>query len=161
MAREDFTLFWGGEFSQWYPSDFTIDKVSYNCAEQYMMHKKALFFGDFDNAINIMNTTNPQTQKAFGRQVRNFDADKWSNVAYDFVLKGNIEKFAQNPRLLEYLLSTEGTEIVEASPYDTIWGIGLGETDERAFDKSQWRGQNLLGKVLMETREFFKEKETI
>jgi len=154
--KEKYHLFWGGEFSQWYPSTFEIDGTTYNCAEQYMMEQKALFFDDVLSADMIMASTSPREQKAFGRKVQNFDADKWMEVCYDVVVKANIAKFSQNPKLLEVLLNTGDIEIVEASPYDKIWGIGLGENDPRAQDKSQWDGLNLLGKAVMETREKLK-----
>jgi ribA/ribD-fused uncharacterized protein len=160
MAEKDFTFFWGGEFSQWHPSTFTIDNITYNCAEQYMMHKKALYFNDLENAQKIMETKSPREQKAIGRKVKNFDPVSWDEVAFTFVLNGNIEKFTQNPHLGKILLETEGTEIVEASPFDTIWGIGLGENDPDAWDKTKWKGRNLLGKVLDTTREYIKPKTT-
>lgn len=158
MAKEDFTFFWSGPFSQWHPSPFEIDGTIYTCAEQYMMEQKALFFKDEESALKIMGTKNPKTQKSYGRKVKNFDADKWSEVAYNIVLVGNIAKFGQNENLYKFLVESEGTEIVEASPFDVIWGIGLGEYDELAFDKKTWKGKNLLGKVLDETREILKKR---
>jgi ribA/ribD-fused uncharacterized protein len=150
--KEKFHLFWGGEFSQWYPSKFEIDGKKYNCAEQWMMEQKALFFGDGKMAKRIMEEKSPNIQKAFGKKVTPFDGEKWMEVCYDIVLKGNIAKFSQNPKLLKVLLDTGDIEIVEASPYDRIWGIGLSENDARAQDKGQWRGMNLLGKVVMDAR---------
>jgi ribA/ribD-fused uncharacterized protein len=155
-TQEKYHLFWGGEFSQWYPSTFEIDGKTYNCAEQWMMEQKALFFGDKKMAKRIMETKQPREQKALGRKVSNFDAEQWMKNSYDIVLKGNIAKFSQNPELLKVLLDTGDIEIVEASPYDKIWGIGLGENDPRAQDKSQWDGMNLLGKVVMDTRNWLK-----
>ena len=88
----------------------------------------------------------------------NFNPTLWDDVAYDIVLTGNIAKFSQNPHLLKHLMDTEGTELVEASPYDTIWGIGLDENNPDAWDKTKWKGRNLLGKVLDETRKHLIEK---
>ena len=153
MGREDFTFFWGGEFSQWYPSVFEVDGITYNCAEQYMMEQKARFFKDAEIAEKIMQSKSPREQKALGRQVRNFDADKWMEVCYDIVKKGNLAKFSQNPYLLDVLATTKGTEIVEASPDDKIWGIGYSEHNKLAWNKETWDGLNLLGKVLDDVRD--------
>ena len=151
-----FHLFWGGEFSQWYPSEFKIDGGTYNCAEQYMMEQKALFFKDDFAADMIMDETEPRLRKAWGRKVENFDGELWMEVCYDIVLKGNIAKFSQNPKLLKVLLDTGSIEIVEASPYERVWGIGLSENNIKAQDKGQWLGLNLLGKVIMDVREALK-----
>mgnify|MGYP003639516906 CR=1 FL=1 len=152
MAKEDFTFFWGGAFSQWYPSPMKIDDVEYNCTEQYMMQQKAKLFGDTEMEAKIMGTNEPRKQKQFGRQVEGFDKDTWEEVAFDVVKKANIAKFRQNQKLLELLEFSKGTEIVEASAYDKIWGIGLAEHDKRAWNKETWQGTNWLGEVLMEVR---------
>jgi ribA/ribD-fused uncharacterized protein len=149
---EKFTLFYSGPFSQWFPCTFTVDGVVYNRTEQYMMHQKALFFGDTEIAAEVMKQTNPAEMKKLGRQVKNFDRDRWNAVARAIVYKGNMAKFGQNPDLLKALLATEGT-IVEASPTDKIWGIGLAATDPRANDRSQWPGTNWLGEVLTIVRQ--------
>ena len=156
MKDKDAVYFWGGEFSQWYPSIFEIDGVSYNCAEQYMMEQKAVLFGDTKMMGRIMTTKSPREQKAFGRKVKDFDATKWEAVAYDIVVRANIAKFSQNPELLKILLNTENREIVEASAEDTIWGIGLSPWDPLRFDKKNWKGTNLLGKAIMDAREELK-----
>ena len=146
-----FHLFWGGPFSQWYPATFEIEGVQYNCTEQYMMAKKAELFGDTDAKTKIMASTNPKEQKAIGRTVKGFNPDVWSAVSRDVVFRGNMAKFTQNPELHKFILRiTE--EIVEASPKDVIWGIGLGEHDPDAQDKSKWKGTNWLGQVLMDVR---------
>lgn len=116
------------------------------------MHQKAKYFNDFESARRIMVESGPKAQKALGRLVANFNADKWQEVCYDIVKKGNIAKFSQNPKLLKVLLSTKDIEIVEASPYDKIWGIGLSANDERAWNKDTWQGTNLLGKAVMDAR---------
>lgn len=153
MAKEDFIFFWGGTFSQWCPSVFTIDGVDYNCSEQYMMAKKALLFGDTDAYREIMLEDEPATQKAIGRTVRGFNKEKWEQYCQKFVYDANLAKFKQNPRMLKELLATDySKKIVEASPEDKIWGIGLRDSDSRALDESTWLGTNWLGIAIMKVR---------
>jgi hypothetical protein len=154
-----YTFFWNGPFSQWERSSFVIDSVVYNTAEQYMMAQKALFFKDYDIFNKILNSKNPSEQKGFGLQVKNFDKDKWDAVCKDFVYRGNYAKFKQNKSLYNALMNTGDTELVEASPYDKIWGIGLAEDDPRANDKSQWQGTNWLGEIITRVREDLKKRE--
>lgn len=150
---ERFTFFWSGPFSQWHGCRFVVDGRAYNCAEQYMMHQKAVLFGDAEAAGRIMQASHPREQKALGRKVRSFDATRWSAAARDIVFAGNWAKFTQDERLKAALLATRGTTLVEASPHDAIWGIGLAETDPRALDRSTWQGTNWLGQVLTAVRE--------
>ena len=151
MSKE-YTFFWSGPFSQWYPSKFTVGELTFNCAEQFMMYSKATFFGDKETAELIMQSTNPKEQKALGRKVKNFDAEKWNDVAKAFVYTGNMEKFNQNPKLKQILLDTDGTTLVEASPYDKIWGIGLDEKTAKVTPVEKWPGTNWLGEVLTSLR---------
>lgn len=148
-----FTYFWKGPFSQWHRSTFTVDGVEYNTAEQYMMAGKARLFGDEETLQKIMKETHPREQKSFGREVKNFVEGEWNEKAKDIVFKGNMAKFTQNEDLKKMLLATEGTYLVEASPLDSIWGIGLAEDDERAKKKETWKGTNWLGEVLDKVRE--------
>jgi hypothetical protein len=152
MAKEDFVFFWGGTFSQWCPSVFTIEGVDYNCCEQYMMAKKALLFNDAVAYHEIMLEDEPATQKAIGRTVRGFNKEKWEQYCQQYVYDGNYAKFKQNPKMLKELMATGTKEIVEASPQDRIWGIGLAASDPRAWDKSTWRGTNWLGIAIMRVR---------
>jgi len=156
--NEEYTFFWGGPFSQWQPSEFKINEITYNCAEQYMMHQKAITFGDLEISQQIMETSSPYAQKKLGRLVRNFDEKKWSEVTYDIVKRGNIAKFEQNPELFDELMKTYPTTLVEASPYDPIWGIGLNKADAKVTPKSEWKGKNLLGKALTEVRTKLRDK---
>jgi ribA/ribD-fused uncharacterized protein len=144
-------FFWKGPLSQWHRCAFTVDGVSYSSAEQYMMAKKALLFGDMKSHEKIMASGSPREQKALGRTVRDFNADIWNREARNYVYTANMAKFSQNPDLKRFLLETNGL-IVEASPLDTIWGIGLDEDDPRALDKAQWKGTNWLGEVLTKVR---------
>jgi ribA/ribD-fused uncharacterized protein len=150
---ERFTFFWHGPFSQWHPARFVVDKVIYTCAEQYMMASKARFFDDRQALRLILESTSPRAQKQTGRTVRNFDAGKWNAVAREFVYTGNKEKFTQNADLWEKLKSASGTTLVEASPYDRIWGIGLRADDPRAQRRETWQGKNWLGETLTRLRD--------
>jgi len=145
-------LFFGGHMSQWYPSQMLIDGQFFNCSEQWMMWNKARYFGDIRAERAIMATSNPEEQKAIGREIGDFDAKVWDKVSFEIVLRGNLEKYTQSARLKKLLLSTNPHELAEASPTDTIWGIGLSEDDPKALYPVYWRGENRLGKVLMEVR---------
>lgn len=151
---DKYHFFYGGPFSQWYRSPFVeFDGTKYCTAEQYMMAKKALLFGDDEVFYAIMRTQNPSEQKALGRSVRNFDVGKWNEVAQDIVYTGNLLKFSQNEDLKKYMLDTGDKFLVEASPTDTIWGIGLGLNDPNLSRVSKWRGSNWLGIALVRVRE--------
>ena len=139
--------------SQWYRCSFTSGGHTFGCAEQYMMHGKAVLFGDAEVAAEILAADHPRKHKALGRKVRGFDDAVWKREREAIVLAGNRAKFTQDPTLHEQLLATRGTTLVEASPYDRIWGIGLSATDPRAQDPGQWRGQNLLGRILTALRD--------
>lgn len=151
--NEKYTFFWSGPFSQWAKSKFTINGREFVTAEQYMMYQKAYTFQDFEIAERIMQTSNARVQKDLGRQVRGFDAEAWSAVAQEIVYEGNYAKFTQNPKLLEQLLATEGTILVEASPHDKIWGIGMDEDTAKRVPASMWPGTNWLGLALTDVRE--------
>jgi ribA/ribD-fused uncharacterized protein len=158
---EKFTFFYEEKspFSQWYLSDFTVGGIKFNCAEQYMMYMKAKLFEDEQKAIEILQTNIPREQKWLGQTVRNFNQEKWESEREKIVYDGNYAKFTQNLELKEELLKTAGTTLVEASPINIIWGVGLAEDDDRILDRTKWRGLNLLGKILTQLREdLMKEK---
>src|ERR1044072_7745588 len=143
---EKFTFFYRSRnvFSQWYPCRFVVDDIEYNCTEQYMMHQKALLFGDTVTAEKIMQKSAPRDQKALGRQVEGFEYEVWEKNAKQIVYKANYAKFTQNESLLKHLLKTEGTTFVQDSPLDVIWEIGYTEVHPDAHDRSKWRGTNWL-----------------
>jgi ribA/ribD-fused uncharacterized protein len=118
-----------------------------------MKFSKAKLFGDEEIAEAVLATHLPKEQKALGRKVRGFDLDTWKAKRESIVYVGCREKFAQHPGLRTLLLATAPTELVEASPYDVIWGVGLSEHHPDITDKSKWRGQNLLGQALMKVRD--------
>jgi ribA/ribD-fused uncharacterized protein len=150
-----FTFFFteASPFSQWYRSTFTVEGQAFSCAEQYMMFGKAQLFGDAAIAAEILAADHPRQHKALGRKVKPFDDATWRRGREAIVMTGNRAKFTQSPALLAQLLATRGTTLVEASPYDKIWGIGLAASDPRAADPAQWKGQNLLGKILTALRD--------
>lgn len=153
MTRERFTFFWSGPFSQWYVSPFNLDGQYYNTAEQYMMAEKARMFGDDENLARILDARDPRDQKAFGRRVRGFEKERWDAEARNIVYRGSRAKFTTHRDLLRELLATDGTTLVEASPLDTIWGIGLAADAEDARDRSKWLGLNWLGETLQRLRD--------
>lgn len=159
----DYVFFWGHQakpgkitkacFSQWFPCSFEVDGVTYNCAEQYMMAEKARVFSDEETLGKILASSDPKEIKSLGREVKNFDSTKWATVSKDAVVKGNLHKFAQNIELFQFLHDTGDKVLVEASPYDTIWGIGMKESDTGITNPHNWKGENKLGFALMEVRD--------
>ncbi|MEY9892116.1 ribA/ribD-fused uncharacterized protein [Catenulispora sp. MAP5-51] len=139
--------------SQWYPAPFEVDGVRFATAEHYMMWGKAQLFGDPKAAARILSAGHPKEAKDLGRTITGFDEAKWVADRVAIVTAGNVEKFRQNPDLLAFLLGTGERVLVEASPMDRVWGIGLAADDERAQDPAAWRGLNLLGEALMAARE--------
>lgn len=155
---ETHVYFVGGPFSQWYASPFEAEILDagthkFNCCEQYMMAGKALSFGDEDTFNAIMSATNPRDHKALGRQVQNFDADVWNQVAREIVYEGNVAKFTSTDTFKQYLLGTEDLYLVEGAIYDAVWGVKLAWDDPRIEDSTNWQGTNWLGETLMRVRE--------
>ena len=145
-------------FSQWWATHpFTEDEVTYVTAEQYMMAGKARLFQDDEMLAEILATRDPKTVKALGRKVKGFEQKAWGQNRYEIVKQGNLLKFSQHEVLKQYLLSTEDAVLVEASPYDKIWGIGLPADHPRAKHPQHWNGLNLLGFALMEVRDSLRQ----
>jgi ribA/ribD-fused uncharacterized protein len=161
-GRPDFLFFWGhrpsrdgvgaGCLSQWWPVTFTVTGHEYRSAEHYMMAEKARLFNDAPAAERIMAAATPKDAKSLGRAVRGFDGARWAAHRFDIVVAGNLAKFGQHADLRDYLLGTGERVLVEASPSDQVWGIGLAAGDPRAADPRTWRGENLLGFALMAVR---------
>ncbi len=162
-GQPKYLMFWGhqappacgagkGCLSQWWPAAFTVDGVSYPTAEHYMMAAKARLSGDAEAAGKILAAPHPGAAKALGRQVRGFDEERWGQHRFDVVVAGNLAKFGQHPPLRDFLAGTGSRVLVEASPRDRVWGIGLAAADERAQSPERWPGLNLLGFALMEVR---------
>ncbi len=161
--RFEYRLFWKATpsrdgrvtdacFSQWWRSEFAVDGVTYTSAEQWMMASKARLFGDGETLGEILAASDPATIKALGKRVKGFDEDTWKRRRLDLVTEGNVAKFSQRPELGAHLVATADAVLVEASPLDRIWGIGLAEDHPDARNPVRWKGLNLLGFALMRAR---------
>lgn len=162
-----YIFFWGHQpnkdgsigkscFSQWWQSDFKVDNVVYKTAEHFMMAEKARLFNDEDIFEKIINTNHPNEVKKLGRKVKNFNPEQWDDSKFGIVKAANFYKFSQTPELKKFLLSTGNRIIVEASPVDAIWGIGMAKNDAGIENPNNWKGENLLGYALMEVRDELK-----
>ncbi|MFE9041399.1 NADAR family protein [Streptomyces sp. NPDC012421] len=139
--------------SQWWPSPFEVSGVRYATAEHWMMAAKARLFGDAEAERAALAAATPAEAKNAGRLVRGFDETVWARERSGIVVDGSVHKFASDEGLRSYLLGTGTRVLVEASPLDRVWGIGLAAGDPGAHDPGRWRGLNLLGFALMEARE--------
>jgi len=164
----EFVFFWGNQkskeggltqscFSQWWVSPFTVDDVVYHTAEHWMMAQKALLFEDKEAFEKIISEKSPLKVKSIGKQVQNFNEEIWTSQRVEIVVQGNLHKFSQNKKLKQYLIDTDEKVLVEASPVDKIWGIGLDADNEKARNPKYWKGLNLLGFALMEVRDLLQD----
>ena len=147
--------FWGDEdpFSNFYKSPFVYKGYTLLYSEQAFMLEKALLF-DKSKVATIVNAKSPKEAKAAGRSVRNYNDKIWSEKRYQIMVNVLKEKF-RKPELQEILLATGNKCLVEGSPFDKIWGVGIAFDDDRILDEQNWRGQNLLGKALEEVRAYY------
>ncbi|MFI2233003.1 NADAR family protein [Nocardia testacea] len=162
-GRVKYLPFWGhrprsdgsigaGCLSQWWPTEFTVDGQVFPTAEHYMMWRKAMLFDDGAIAAAVLTARSPGEAKSLGRRIGGFDEELWVLHRFGIVVAGNTAKFGQHEALRRFLLGTGDRVLVEASPVDRIWGIGLAADDAGAEDPTRWNGLNLLGFALMETR---------
>lgn len=162
-ATPKYLLFWGHHpnadgsigkscLSQWFEASFEVEGLTYLTAEHFMMAEKARLFGDLETRTSILTARTPAEAKKLGRGVKGFDDAAWDQARFDIVVRANEAKFSKNQALRDYLLTTGDRVLVEASPVDRIWGIGLAANDERALEPRAWCGLNLLGFALMEVR---------
>jgi hypothetical protein len=165
----EYLFFWGHQpsrdgsiiktcMSQWWPASFRDGPVEYKTAEHYMMAGKARLFEDEAIFQKIIEKESPKDVKDLGRQVKNFDPAVWEENKYRIVRQGNVLKFSQHEKLKDFLLKTGDKIIVEASPVDPVWGIGLAEDHKDAMNPDAWKGENLLGFALMEVRDELKKQ---
>jgi ribA/ribD-fused uncharacterized protein len=164
-----FLHFWGHQashngvvtqscFSQWYQAAFEIEGVLYPTSEHFMMAEKAKLFDDQKTYQKILQAKDPGAAKAFGREVTAFNETIWIKHRFDIVIKANLAKFDQHSGLKRFLINTGQKVLVEASPLDHIWGIGLSASDIDANNPNEWKGLNLLGFALMTVRANFVDK---
>ncbi len=156
-----YEFFWRSEspFSQFFSCQYILNQKEFNCAEQGMMYGKAVLFKDHEIAKKILECDDPTKMKKLGRIVKNFDQETWEQNRETIVYENNMAKFSQNPYLKEALFATGDRKLVEASPFDTIWGIGLGKDNPKAQSSKTWRGLNLLGKILTRVKHDLKKLE--
>jgi ribA/ribD-fused uncharacterized protein len=144
-----------------FDSDFDFKilyDIDYDNCEKFMMLSKAILFNDHKILSEIIKNNNPKKMKSLGRKVSNFDDKIWSKYSKDIVTIANYLKFSQNKELLENLLDTKNKKIIETSPYDKIWGIGLKETSKKVYDTETWNGKNYLGKCIMKVGQIIKKE---
>ncbi|KZN40115.1 hypothetical protein N483_18170 [Pseudoalteromonas luteoviolacea NCIMB 1944] len=163
-----YVFFWGHQeksgqvskscFSQWYESKFQEDGNEFFTAEHYMMYHKAKLFGDYDACEKVLSARSPAKAKAIGREVLGFEQTLWDEKRFEIVVNANLAKFSQNADLKAFLLSTGNRVLVEASPVDKIWGIGLVQDNPASENPDSWKGLNLLGFALMEVRDRLADK---
>lgn len=160
----EFSFFWGHKasedgsitkscFSQWWVAPFEVDGIIYKTAEHWMMAGKARLFNDTAILEKIIQIDTPAKAKKLGRAVKDFDPVTWDREKFNIVVTGNLYKFSQHNALKHFLLGTGNKVIVEASPMDKIWGIGMKQDNADATNPLLWKGQNLLGYALMEVRD--------
>jgi ribA/ribD-fused uncharacterized protein len=165
MKQQDhFVFFWrpqeeNGYLGNWFLRDFELDGTRFNCSEQAMMYKKAMLMGDPKTAAIILKEDQPAKHKKLGQSVAPWDEKKWLENREKIMFDSCRAKFLAAPDLLEQLLATGDACLVEASPMDKIWGIGLAKDHPDASKPKNWKGLNLLGKVLMEVREDLRQTQ--
>ena len=150
-----------GYLSNWFLSEFTVGGITFSSMEQYMMYEKAVLFKDQITAEKILQTDDVAKIKALGRTVQNFDDKVWTKEREGIVYRGVSEKFRQNPELAEKLKKTGEEIIAECAVKDRVWGIGLSMIDRDRFSIDKWRGQNLLGRILMRVREDIRHQNKV
>ncbi|CAF0964429.1 unnamed protein product [Adineta steineri] len=144
-------------FSNFHPCTFSENEVQFHCSEQYMMYHKAKLFGDNETAEAILEAKSPADCKALGRIVRNFDGKLWMDNRTHIVSNALQLKFYQDTKMKQALLEQDGNLLVEASPNDGIWGVGLKKTDPLIKKRSNWQGLNLLGYILTDVLQTMKK----
>ncbi len=164
MQSPEYLFFWGHKttngyidkscLSQMWPCGFESNNRWYNCAEQYMMAHKALWFGDEESFKRILAEYNPIKIKKLGREVKEFDSELWDKIKYGVIVAANCLKFTQNKALGQYLYETRDKVLVEANPHDCVYGIGMSADDKDACCPRLWKGENLLGFALMFVRDY-------
>lgn len=154
MDPPTYTFFYrtANPFSNFHACTIVKGGHAFHSSEQMFMYGKAMLFGDVVHANDVLKASTPKDAKAIGRRVKPFEPKQWDEYKESLMKWVCCQKFTQNTKLKDKLMSTAGTTLVEASPYDTIWGIGMLESDPDVHDSSKWKGTNLLGKALTHIR---------
>lgn len=156
IVTDKFVVFWNSIFSNFYPCTFDFKGITFKSSEQAFMWAKSHHFGDVPSCVAILESSTPKKAKELGRLVKNFNKQEWDKVCLGYMVEVLIEKFSQNIDLKNTLLNTDTRQFVEGSPVDNLWGVGIHWKDPACLDETKWRGQNLLGKALNQTRENLK-----
>ena len=141
-----------GAFSNWAPTPFNVDGVSFSTAEQYIMYRKCLTFGDTVTAEKLLSSDSPREQKALGREAAGYIDSVWAGIRQTVAIRGLYAKFSQDAELKRLLLGTGDAVLVECTSNDRIWACGLDRDDDDRLSADRWKGQNILGFALMEVR---------
>ena len=151
-VTKDQYYFWGGSnpLSNFHKCDFQENDVSFTSVEQYFVYKKAHHFSDEVAKQKVLTLQDPVQIKR--TMIKGYDKAQWAPMSERVMEQGLSLKFHQDEGMKKALLATEHRELIEASPYDSMWGIGIGLHSESLTDKTKW-GSNRLGKLLMEIRE--------
>ena len=160
VENETHIFFLKNYLSNFHKCPTLIDPITFHkflTTEHLFMFLKAEYFKDYAISDKILLAPTPQAAKELGRQVSNFDNDAWNLVRYEEMLFANLLKFTQNTEMKNKLIATGDKILVECNPKDPVWGIGLSENDPLILDETNWKGLNLLGKVLMEVRAKIRE----
>lgn len=148
-----------GYLNNWYYSNFIIDGIKFNSVEQYMAYMKATVFGDTIIAERVLQTIIFSDMRELSRMVKGYDENTWNNIKYNIAKKGIYAKFSQNPELRKRLIGTGESLLAACSIHDTTWGIGMSQLNKNRYNPSYWKGENLLGKALMEVRTLLRSQK--
>ncbi len=152
VVTDKAVAFWNSIFSNFFPCKFEFKGMKFDSSEQAFMWCKARHFGDVQSCIQILEAESPREAKQLGRGVKNFDGASWDKAKYGYMVEVLVAKFKQNPQLKKVLLETQDRTLIEGSPVDQIWGVGIHWQDINCLNESKWKGENLLGKALMDVR---------
>lgn len=137
--------------SNFWVGTFLLDNIGFASAEHAYLYLKAKHFNDEDTAQKILKAPTLYHAGELAKVVKNYDDEAWLRDRFDVMVTALEHKFSDRDMKF-FLMSTTTKTLVNANPYDVIWSIGLSKDDNRVLDERNWKGQNLLGKALMEVR---------
>lgn len=140
-------------FSNHYRSTFRVDYTDFDSMEQFLALSRARFANDQHLIDKALSSSDPADAKRILNLLRDAPGQpEWEEERHDILMSGLLAKFRQNQDLKKYLLSSEDRQLGEASKNMT-WGIGMSLTDKNRLNTRYWKGDNLLGRSLMEVRQ--------